>query len=119
MVTTNKGEPLILRGQRQRHILVAKVNIASLTGLTLSFLIALLIAFAKDMVMLYNVPPSTIMGSCRGCSSIQLPFGLFLCLLYEAKQHRKTEACIIRKSFLIYLYASDMIFPKNDPIALY
>ncbi|KAE9617813.1 hypothetical protein Lalb_Chr03g0039521 [Lupinus albus] len=59
------------------------------------------------------------MGSCRGCSSIQLPFGLFLCLLSEAKQHRKTEACIIRKSFLIYLYASDMIFPKNDPIALY
>ncbi|KAE9605205.1 hypothetical protein Lalb_Chr10g0094851 [Lupinus albus] len=57
--------------------------------------------------------------SCRGCSSIQLPFGLFLCLLSEAKQHRKTEACIIRKSFLIYLYASDMIFPKNDPIALY
>ncbi|KAE9584390.1 hypothetical protein Lalb_Chr00c11g0404851 [Lupinus albus] len=68
---------------------------------------------------LYNVPPSTIMGSCRGCSSIQLPFGLFLCLLSEAKQNRKTEACIIRKSFLIYLYASDMIFPKNDPIALY
>ncbi|KAF1889532.1 hypothetical protein Lal_00024859 [Lupinus albus] len=60
---------------------------------------ALLIAFAKDMVMysfrLYNVPPSTIMGSCRGCSSIQLPFGLFLCLLSEAKQHRKTGACII------------------------
>ncbi|KAE9589993.1 hypothetical protein Lalb_Chr21g0314821 [Lupinus albus] len=26
MVTTNKGEPLILRGQRQRHILVAKVS---------------------------------------------------------------------------------------------
>ncbi|KAF1893387.1 hypothetical protein Lal_00001856 [Lupinus albus] len=67
---------------------------------------------------LYNVPPSTIMGSCRGCSSIQLPFGLFLCLLSEAKQHRKTGACIIRKSFLIYLYVSDMIFPKNDPIAL-
>ncbi|KAE9610961.1 hypothetical protein Lalb_Chr07g0192601 [Lupinus albus] len=46
MVTTNKGEPLILRGQRQRHILVAKRRLLIIVLLDMAYSISKVSLFA-------------------------------------------------------------------------